>query len=93
MDAKISDIRLQGLQTVVNVQFLDEAKIVYERIFSLDEGQTIDDIKPDIKEALINVEKSVNQKKNLQGIVNTNIDLKGVKSVSEMKKSISPNLD
>lgn len=85
MEAKITNIGTQGFQPTVTVGFFDDKVQVHEKKYFLDPGQTIEDIKPQIKEDLNRIEKTVAESKKLREVQGKAIDLEGVKSVSELK--------
>lgn len=85
MEAKINNIGTQGLQPVVTVGFFDGKEQMLEKRYFLDPGQTIEDIKPQIKEDLNRIEKTVSDAKELEKVKGQSIDLTDVKSTSELK--------
>lgn len=86
MEAKITGSDTQGIQPVVTIGFFDEGKEVFSKKYFLDPGQTIDDIKPQIKDDLNRIEESVRRAKENREKVGEVVDLKDVKSASELRE-------
>jgi len=85
MEAKITDSSQRGIQPVVTVGFFHDKKEVFSKQYFLDPGQTIDDIKPQIKEDLNRIEKTVEEAEKNREFVGKKINLDGVKSASEIR--------
>jgi len=84
MEAKITGSSQNGVQPVVTVGFFLGKTEIFSRQYFLDPGQTIDDIKPQIKEDLNRIEKTVEEAEKNKELVGQVVDLDGVKSVSEI---------
>jgi uncharacterized membrane protein len=85
MEAKVVSTGHQGMQPTVTVGFFDGKEEMHKKVYYLDPGQTIDDIKPQIKDDFDRVSQTVAEAKENRKRQGEKIDLKGVKSVSELR--------
>ena len=85
MEAKIVSTGHQGLQPTVVIGFFDGKEEMHRKTYFLDPGQTIEDIRPQIKEDLNRIEATVAEAKENKKREGEVVDLKGVKSISEIR--------
>lgn len=85
MEAKVISVTTQGTQPVVNVGFFNGKEKINDKNYYLDPGETIDSIKPKIKEDLDKTIEAVRQAEEAKERIDEVVDLEGIKSTSELE--------
>ena len=86
MEAKVVSVTSQGFQPVVEVAFVEGKDTVHTKRYYLDPGQTVDDIKPQIKDDFDRAVKMVEDRTKAEELKNQKIDLSGVKGAEQIKR-------
>lgn len=84
MDAKVISVKANVDQTVVTVGFYSADELKGEKVYYLNAGQTVDDIKPDIKQDLQSYEETHKQSQVIDGYKDEPIELEDVKTREEL---------